>query len=194
MLRGEAMWEGRNPGGIPPTGTGHSLARNSDDGLGSSKRLRQPARAAGSRAASRGGGPSDQASRMNTPSGAFGGAPYGATKRCPGWGNRMRTAPMGPSAELPLGQRNAAPGGGTACEPRHWGIRWSSLWGHETLPWVGEPHARPPLTWGDACETATGTFGGAPYGATKRCTGCGGRMRAPPLGPSVELPMGHETL
>eukprot|EP00959_Pyramimonas_sp_CCMP1952_P400656 8395193-Pyramimonas_sp.AAC.1 len=24
---------------------------------------------------------------------------------------------------------------------------------------------------------------GAPYGATKRCTGCGGRMWPPPLGP-----------
>eukprot|EP00959_Pyramimonas_sp_CCMP1952_P442181 9256936-Pyramimonas_sp.AAC.1 len=27
------------------------------------------------------------------------------------------------------------------------------------------------------------TFRGAPYGATKRCTGCGRRMRAAPLGP-----------
>eukprot|EP00959_Pyramimonas_sp_CCMP1952_P403702 8459692-Pyramimonas_sp.AAC.1 len=31
-------------------------------------------------------------------------------------------------------------------------------------------------------------FGGATHGATKRCTGLGGRMRAPPLWPSVELP------
>eukprot|EP00959_Pyramimonas_sp_CCMP1952_P417827 8754054-Pyramimonas_sp.AAC.1 len=33
------------------------------------------------------------------------------------------------------------------------------LWGHETLSWVGETHA----------NAATGTIGGAPYGATKRC-------------------------
>eukprot|EP00959_Pyramimonas_sp_CCMP1952_P107126 2239754-Pyramimonas_sp.AAC.1 len=35
--------------------------------------------------------------------------------------------------------------------------------------------------------TPTGAIGGALYGATKRCTGCGGRMCYPPLGPSVEL-------
>eukprot|EP00959_Pyramimonas_sp_CCMP1952_P418853 8774215-Pyramimonas_sp.AAC.1 len=34
-------------------------------------------------------------------------------------------------------------------------------------------------------DTATGAFGGAPYGLTKRCTGLGKRMRTPPLGPSV---------
>eukprot|EP00959_Pyramimonas_sp_CCMP1952_P224219 4688436-Pyramimonas_sp.AAC.1 len=31
---------------------------------------------------------------------------------------------------------------------------------------------------------STGAFGGAPYGATKRCPGCGGRMQHPPLEPS----------
>ena len=69
-----------------------------------------------------------------------------------------------------------------SCEYRRWEyrIRWSSLWGHETLYWVGESHA----------NCATGTFGGAPDGATKRCTGLGNRMRAAPLGPSVELLMG----
>eukprot|EP00959_Pyramimonas_sp_CCMP1952_P266695 5575997-Pyramimonas_sp.AAC.1 len=36
--------------------------------------------------------------------------PYGATKRCAGCGGRMRP-------------------------PTHWGLRWSSLWGHETLCW-----------------------------------------------------------
>eukprot|EP00959_Pyramimonas_sp_CCMP1952_P452195 9466147-Pyramimonas_sp.AAC.1 len=56
--------------------------------------------------------------------------------------------------------------------------------GHETLTWAGEPHA----------PTPTGAFGGAPYGAAKRCPGLGNRMRPPPLGPSVELPLGHETL
>eukprot|EP00959_Pyramimonas_sp_CCMP1952_P231113 4831206-Pyramimonas_sp.AAC.1 len=50
--------------------------------------------------------------------------------------------------------------------------------------WVGDPHA--------VC--ATGTFGGAPSGATRRCTGRGNRMRTAPLGPSVELPWCHETL
>ena len=38
--------------------------------------------------------------------------------------------------------RNAVLGGGDTCELRHCGLRWSSLWGHETLSWAG----------GDACE------------------------------------------
>eukprot|EP00959_Pyramimonas_sp_CCMP1952_P145726 3050662-Pyramimonas_sp.AAC.1 len=33
----------------------------------------------------------------NTPTGAFGGATYGPTKRCPGRGNCMRAPPLGPS-------------------------------------------------------------------------------------------------
>eukprot|EP00959_Pyramimonas_sp_CCMP1952_P328571 6878932-Pyramimonas_sp.AAC.3 len=45
----------------------------------------------------------------------FGGAPCGATKRCIGWGGRMRPAPLGPSVELPMGLRSAALGGRTAC-------------------------------------------------------------------------------
>merc|ERR1712091_640988 len=116
----------------------------------------------------------------DTPTEAFGGAPYGATKRCPGWGRRMRTPPLGPSVELPMGPRNAVLGGGDACGHPHLGLRWSSLWGHETLSWVGDTHA----------DTPTGAFGGAPYGATKRCPGWGRRMWTPPLGPSVELTMG----
>eukprot|EP00959_Pyramimonas_sp_CCMP1952_P044837 936628-Pyramimonas_sp.AAC.1 len=56
----------------------------------------------------------------------------------------------------------------------------SSLWGHATLYWAGEAHA--------VC--ATWTLCGAPYGARKRCTGWGRRMRAAPLEPSVELPVG----
>jgi len=79
-----------------------------------------------------------------------------------------------------MGPRNAVLGGGTACGPCHWGLRRSSLWGHETLYWVWESHA----------DTAIGAFGGAPYGATKRCTGWGNRMRTLLLGPSVELLVG----
>ena len=52
------------------------------------------------------------ARKLGPSTGAFGGAPYGATKRCPGWGRRMRTPPLGPSVELPMGPRNAALGGG----------------------------------------------------------------------------------
>eukprot|EP00959_Pyramimonas_sp_CCMP1952_P083249 1739897-Pyramimonas_sp.AAC.1 len=48
--------------------------------------------------------------------------------------------------------------------------------------WEGDAHA----------NAAAGAFGGAPYGATKRCTGQWQGIRALPLGPSVELPMGAE--
>ena len=76
------------------------------------------------------------------PTGAFGGAPYGAT-------NRVRGVP-----------------------------KWQC--------WVEETHVGPP----------TGAFGGAPYGATERVRGepkrVGNRMWTLPLGPSVELPRGHE--
>eukprot|EP00959_Pyramimonas_sp_CCMP1952_P233024 4870049-Pyramimonas_sp.AAC.1 len=51
---------------------------------------------------------------------------------------------------------------------------------HETLNWV----------WRTPVAAPTGAADGAPYGATKRCVGCGGRMWPPPLGPEVELPMG----
>eukprot|EP00959_Pyramimonas_sp_CCMP1952_P258634 5406526-Pyramimonas_sp.AAC.1 len=65
-------------------------------------------------------------------------APYGATKRVrgvPKWrGGGMRTMPLRPSVELPMGPRNVSgvcqSGGGAACEPCRWGRRWSSLWGH----------------------------------------------------------------
>eukprot|EP00959_Pyramimonas_sp_CCMP1952_P389134 8153394-Pyramimonas_sp.AAC.1 len=53
------------------------------------------------------------------------------------------------------------------------------------------------LAWGTHAGGPTGGFGGAPYEATKRCTGwvtcqigCGGRMRTVPLGASMELPIG----
>eukprot|EP00959_Pyramimonas_sp_CCMP1952_P137112 2869200-Pyramimonas_sp.AAC.1 len=48
------------------------------------------------------------------------------------------------------------------------------IWGRETLYWVWRTHA----------GTAAGAFGGAHDGAMEHCTGCGGRMQAPPLGPS----------
>ena len=68
----------------------------------------------------------------------LGGAPYGATKRVrgvPQWGgHRMRVF-------------------------RHWDLRWSSLWGHETCEGCAKmgrvPHA----------SSAIGTLGGAPYEA-----------------------------
>eukprot|EP00959_Pyramimonas_sp_CCMP1952_P098421 2057471-Pyramimonas_sp.AAC.1 len=57
--------------------------------------------------------------------------------------------------------RNAFLGGVGACEPCHWGLRWSPLGGHETLSWGTLTHADP----------ATGVFGGVLYGVTKRCPG-----------------------
>eukprot|EP00959_Pyramimonas_sp_CCMP1952_P044800 935788-Pyramimonas_sp.AAC.1 len=62
-----------------------------------------------------------------------------------GWGRRMRTAPLGPSVEFPMGQRNAVLGGGDARKLRHWDLRRSSLWGHETLYWVGRCMRTAPL-------------------------------------------------
>ena len=88
---------------------------------------------------------------MNPVPGAFGGAPYQATKRSAGRDERdMRWA-------------------GRRYEPCPWNLRWSSLWGYETLCWAcreghavgGEPHMNP----------VSGAFGGAPYAARKRYTG-----------------------
>eukprot|EP00959_Pyramimonas_sp_CCMP1952_P152656 3194121-Pyramimonas_sp.AAC.1 len=70
----------------------------------------------------------------------------------------MRDPPLGPSVDFPMGPRSTALGSGTACEFRRWDFRWSSRSGHETLHWAQEPHA----------SSAIGTFGGAPYGATRR--------------------------
>ena len=102
--------------------------------------------------------------------GAFGGAPYGATKRVrgvPKWGGAaMRTLPLGPSAEL--------------------------LWGHDPREECAE------MARGRHANSATGAFGGAPYGATILVRGVpkwgGAPMRTLPLGPSVELPMGPRTV
>eukprot|EP00959_Pyramimonas_sp_CCMP1952_P438844 9187738-Pyramimonas_sp.AAC.1 len=54
---------------------------------------------------------------------AFGGAPYGATRRCTGWRGRMRPRPPGPSVEVPTGPRSAALGGADASGRGHWGLR-----------------------------------------------------------------------
>eukprot|EP00959_Pyramimonas_sp_CCMP1952_P231502 4838751-Pyramimonas_sp.AAC.1 len=61
----------------------------------------------------------------------------------------------------------------------HWGLRWTSLWGHESLHWVGETHV----------DTATVAFGGTPYGATERRAEWARRMCTPPPGPPAELLM-----
>ena len=121
----------------------------------------------------------------------------------------MRTAPLGPSVELPLGPRNAVLGGGDACGLRHWDLRWSSLWGHETLSWMGETHANcatgtlggapygatnAVLGGGDACKLRQWGLRWAHYGATKRCPGWGRRMRTAPLGLRWSSLWGHATL
>eukprot|EP00959_Pyramimonas_sp_CCMP1952_P031831 667744-Pyramimonas_sp.AAC.1 len=54
---------------------------------------------------------------------AFGGAPYGTTKRCLGWHWRMRPVPLETSVELPVGPRNAAMGGADAWDLCHWSLR-----------------------------------------------------------------------
>eukprot|EP00959_Pyramimonas_sp_CCMP1952_P330215 6914062-Pyramimonas_sp.AAC.1 len=57
-----------------------------------------------------------------TATGALGGAPYGATERCAGWGRRMWTLPLGPEVEPPMWPQSAVLGGGDACGHRHWGL------------------------------------------------------------------------
>ena len=104
---------------------------------------------------------------VNAATGAFGGAPYGATNRVrgvPKWVARTHVdSATGAFGGAPYGATNrvmgcADMGGADACGHRHWGLRWSSQWGHET------------------------------------CEGCAGMgrviMRTLPEGPSVELPMG----
>eukprot|EP00959_Pyramimonas_sp_CCMP1952_P438571 9181666-Pyramimonas_sp.AAC.1 len=76
-----------------------------------------------------------------------------------------------------MGPRSASVSKENACGRCHWGSRWRSQWNHEALYREGGTHA----------GGSVGTFGGASYEATKRCTGCAGRVRAVPLGPSVGL-------
>eukprot|EP00959_Pyramimonas_sp_CCMP1952_P186625 3902255-Pyramimonas_sp.AAC.1 len=86
----------------------------------------------------------------------------------------MRPATLEPSAELPAGPRNAVLGGVDACGLRHWSLRRSSLWDHETTSRVALTRA--------AC--AFGACGGAPSGAAKRRPGERWRTRPMPLEPS----------
>ena len=76
------------------------------------------------------------------------------------WRDRMRTAPLGPSVELPKGREVcegcAEMGGGTACELRHWDHRWSSI--RATKRAGGDPNSVPRTH----ANAATGAFGGAP--------------------------------
>eukprot|EP00959_Pyramimonas_sp_CCMP1952_P067693 1412870-Pyramimonas_sp.AAC.1 len=59
---------------------------------------------------------------------------------CGGQGGRMRTQPLGPSVELPMGPPTVS----KLCRT--------------SRAWVGRAHA----------DTATGAFGGVPYAAAKR--------------------------
>eukprot|EP00959_Pyramimonas_sp_CCMP1952_P441948 9251746-Pyramimonas_sp.AAC.1 len=60
-----------------------------------------------------------------------------------------------------MGPFSAVLGRGDARGHCHWSRRWRFLRGHENQSWVAVTHA----------DTATGAFGGAPYGAIKRCPG-----------------------
>ena len=117
----------------------------------------------------------DVVTHANAATGAFSGAPYGAAilaRGVPKWGS-MR--------------------GGDACGHGRWGLRWRSLWGHETCEgsvemmggagaFGGDPYGatkRPRNCAGPQCDPATGTLGGTPYGSTKRARVC--RHNAGPL-------------
>ena len=56
-------------------------------------------------------------------------------------------------------------GDAAACDPCHRGLRWGPLWGHDACEGCAKMGA---VTHAVA---ATGTLGGAPYGATKRVRG-----------------------
>eukprot|EP00959_Pyramimonas_sp_CCMP1952_P085644 1791326-Pyramimonas_sp.AAC.1 len=71
-----------------------------------------------------------------------------------------------------MNSRNAVLGGGIACERPHWGLRWSSLWGHETMSWAGGPHA----------NTTTGAFVGPPMGPRNAALGGGPACEHPQWG------------
>eukprot|EP00959_Pyramimonas_sp_CCMP1952_P031101 652139-Pyramimonas_sp.AAC.1 len=84
----------------------------------------------------------------NFPTGAFGSAPYGATKRVrgvPNWGGgAMRTFPLNLRWSSPWGHETCKGlcrnGAAVPCDLSHWGFRWGSLWAvsytHLTLPTI----------------------------------------------------------
>ena len=107
--------------------------------------------------------------------GAFDGALYGArilVKGAPLWARRRHATPAAGAFEgVPYGATIlvmvlAAMGAAVACDPCHWGLRWSSLWGRDPR---------------EGC---------AKMGIYERRE----LMRTWPLGPSVELPMGPRTV
>eukprot|EP00959_Pyramimonas_sp_CCMP1952_P199982 4183013-Pyramimonas_sp.AAC.1 len=49
-----------------------------------------------------------------------------------------------------------------ACVRCHSDLRWSPIWGNETLSWVDETQGAMAVLRGCARSGATGTFGGAP--------------------------------
>eukprot|EP00959_Pyramimonas_sp_CCMP1952_P001275 25908-Pyramimonas_sp.AAC.1 len=79
-----------------------------------------------------------------------------------------------------------------ACGRSHWGIRWSSLWGHETLHLVGENAT---LGVRDACgRWHWGLWWNSLWGhetlqwvGENAKLGVSGRTRTVPVGASVEL-------
>ena len=122
----------------------------------------------------------------------FSETPYEATKRVrgvpkQGYGSHAG----GDTGTFSTVDERAAP----ACRLRHWDLRWSSLWGHETCEGCADIGGRDTcglchwdLRWGslwghETCEgcaetgavthagPATAAFGGAPYGATTRVRG-----------------------
>eukprot|EP00959_Pyramimonas_sp_CCMP1952_P434388 9095969-Pyramimonas_sp.AAC.1 len=110
---------------------------------------------------------------VNPTTGALGGARYGATTRVGGvstWvaRGRMCTLPPGSLGRAPYGATirvTGVPerGGGTHVDPATGAL--DELGGTERVKgvprWRGDTHV----------DSATVAFGGAPHGATKRCTG-----------------------
>eukprot|EP00959_Pyramimonas_sp_CCMP1952_P056998 1190025-Pyramimonas_sp.AAC.1 len=56
-------------------------------------------------------------------------------------------------------------GVGDACGRWYWGLRWDSLWGHETREGCAD------MGFGAHVDGSSGASDGAPYGATKHVKG-----------------------
>ena len=119
---------------------------------------------------------------------------YGATNRVRGAPNlaqsRMRTLPLGPSVELPVGATKRVRGVPNWVCVTHAGGPIGTFGG---APYGATKRVRgvPKWAWVTHAGCAIGTFGGAPMRPRNVCGVCRngwrGRMRAAPLGPSVEL-------